>query len=218
MSALLPARSIGEVRAFAAAREPADAVLHPLEAECAMLLRELEEARSAITDIWDERDRAVEAAREDGRRQGLAEAEVREAERLAALEGGLEHAIAITDQKLAGLDRLAAELASTALTRLLDDPAAARTMSASFIARQVKELKGARLLRAHVSALDFEDEASLAAFGARLHGTGGRVEIVREIALQPGQARLELALGEADLDLARQWQSLAVLLADMARE
>lgn len=218
MTALLPARSADEVRAFTEAREPAAAAVHPLEAECAALRRELDEARAAIADVRRDSDRAVEAAREDGHREGLAQAEERQAERLTALEGALDAAVLSIDQKLIALDRLAAELASAALTRLLDDPAAAREMSASFIARQVRELKRVRLVRARISAQDFEDETSLAALGVRLREGGSEVEIVRDAVLQSGQAKLELALGQTDLDLTSQWRSLVALLRDMARD
>ncbi|WP_447726061.1 hypothetical protein [Sphingomonas koreensis] len=218
MTALLSARNAAEVRAFAGAREPAAPAMHPLEAVCAALRLELDEARAAIVEAGHERERAVEAAREAGLRDGLAQAERSETARLAVLEEALKDAVDIVDQRLIGLDCLAAELAHVALTRLLDEPDAVRALSASFIAQQVRAMKGSRLVRARVSADDFEDEASLAALGARLRGSGLEVEIVPYAALQSGQARLDFALGCAELDLARQWQSLATLLRSMAQE
>jgi flagellar biosynthesis/type III secretory pathway protein FliH len=217
MSALLPARSADAVFAFTKARAPAAAPAHPLEAVCATLRAELDEARTSIADSERHHDRAVEAAREEGRLQGLAEAERREAERMIALEGGLESALHAFEQKLIGLDHLAAELAGVALERLFDDPVAMRSRSASFIARQVQALRHARLIRARVSAQDFENEASLTALGQRLREAGAEVEVLCDAALHSGQARFDLTLGSAELDLASQWQSLAAALRAMAQ-
>lgn len=218
MTALLPAESVGEVRAFAGAGKAPAPAAHPLEAMCIALRQELEEARVAIADGQRDRERAVETAWGEGRQAGLAQAEEREAERLVALGKALEGAVGAVDERLAGLDRLAAELAAAALTRLFDDPAALRAMSASFIARQVQGLKDARLVRAQVSAQDFVDTENLAALGARLRDAGVEVEIIPDAALKSGQARLDLTLGRAELDLSEQWQSLAALLRSMARE
>ena len=91
-------------------------------------------------------------------------------------------------------------------------------IAAVVIARQVQGLKDARLVRAQVSAQDFVDTENLAALGARLRDAGVEVEIIPDAALKSGQARLDLTLGRAELDLSEQWQSLAALLRSMARE
>lgn len=218
MTGLLSADSAGEIRAFSGTREPVPPTVHPLEALCATLRGELDEARAALADVRREGERAVEAARSEGRRDGLAQAESREEERLAALGEVLEGAIRNIDAKLADLDRLAAELASVALERLLDDPAAMRTASTSFIVRQVRDLRRSRLIRAQVSAHDFEDEESLTALGARMRDGSGDIELIRDAGLQSGQAKLDFALGHADLDFTSQLQSFAALLRNMARE
>lgn len=218
MTSLLSARNVDEVRPFAGARVSSAAVANPLEAECVALRNQLDEAVTMIADARRDGEQAAAAAREEGRREGHAQAEAREAERLAALDEALQRATEILDRKLTGLDRLAAELASAALMRLLDDPDRARVSSASFIARQVQDLRRARIIRAHVNASDFGDEGSLAALIVRLRETGTDIQLVRDPALGEGQARLDLAFGHADLDLAGQWQSLAALLRDMARE
>lgn len=214
--ALLSSRHADEVRTFAGPRPAAAPAVHPLEAECATLRGELDEAKAAIVDLRDQHARAVKEAFERGQREGLEQAESREAARLAALERALSDAALRFDQKLAGLERLAAELAEAALTRLLDDPDAPARLSVSFIARQVAELKTAGAVRIRVSMADFADEASLAELTARLRGAGGQIEIVREATLEQGQATLDCVLGQADLDLAHQWRSLAALLHDMA--
>ncbi|MCW4463796.1 hypothetical protein OK349_18990 [Sphingomonas sp. BT-65] len=214
--ALLSPCNADEVRTFAGERPPAAPVAHPLEAECAALRGQLGEAEAAIDDLRREHARAVEEAVERGRRDGLAQAESREAARLAALEEALTGAARIFDQKLAGLDRLAAELAEVALARLLDDPAAPARLSASFIACQVAELRATGVVRVRVSMADFADEASLVELTGRLRGAGSSIEVVREATLAGGQATLDCMLGQADLDLTCQWQSLAAVLRDMA--
>jgi flagellar biosynthesis/type III secretory pathway protein FliH len=215
--ALLSSRHAEEVRTFVGARPPAAPAPHPLEAECAALRGQLGEANAAIVNLRREHAREIEKTFESGRREGLARAESNEAARLAALEKALADAVRIFDQKLVDLERLAAELAEVALTRLLDHPAAQTRLSASFIARQVAELEAAGIVRIRVSTADFADEASLAELATRLCGASGTIEIVRETELAGGQAALDCRLGKADLDLARQWQSLAAVLRDMAR-
>lgn len=216
MTALLSSRNAGEVRAFPGAKSLVEPAAHPLETECARLRTELAEARDAIASLQHESERAIGEALEQGRRDGLAQAASREADRLAVLESALANAAGIFDRKLAGLDRLAAELAAVALARLLDDPAALTQLSASFVARQVQELKSAAIVRVHVGSADFDD-AALAVLGARLREAGAGIEIVQDVSLAPGQARFDCTLGRADLDLGRQWQSLTALLRDMAK-
>ena len=218
MTALISARNAGKVTSFVGARPPAEPVAHPLEVECERLRVDLSAARAALTDLRDESSRAIEAAREQGWREGAAQAEDREAARLAALEAALANAAQLFDQKLAGLDRLAAELASVALTRLLDEPDALTQRSGSFIAQQVLALKDAGIVRVRVSRDDFEDERSVAALAARLRRNGTTLDIIRDPAVERGQARFECALGQADLDLAGQWRSFVTLLRDMAGE
>lgn len=218
MTALISAQDAGKVSSFAGIRPPAAPLVHPLEAECERLRAELNAAKCEIADLREARERAIETARERGHREGIAHAEDREAARLAALEATLGDAAQLFERKLAGLDRLAAELASVALTRMLDEPATLAQWSSAFIAQQVRALKDAGIVRVRVSCDDFGDEGSIALLAARLRSGGKELDIVRDPAFERGQARLECALGQADLDLARQWRGLAALLRDMAGE
>jgi flagellar biosynthesis/type III secretory pathway protein FliH len=218
MTALIAAQDARKVSSFAGPRPPAEPAVHPLEAECERLRAELSAAKEAIADLREASERAVETARERGQREGIKQAEDREAARLAALETALGDAVQLFDRKLAGLDRLAAELASVALARMLDEPDTLAQWSSAFIAQQVRALKDAGIIRVRVSHDDFRDEASIALLAARLRSGRSELDIVCDPAIERGQARLECALGQADLDLARQWRALATLLRDMAGE
>lgn len=216
MTALLGAHDMSSVQAFSGATPPAKAAPHPLEAQCAALKAEVEDFRAAAMHEQREHALALEAALEKGRREGLAQAQSREVERVTALERALEHALQLFDQRLTATDRFAAELASVALDRLIQNSGAATQFAAAFITKQVHALRASAIVRIHVSSTDFCDQTALNALELQLREAGARVEIVADTRLHSGMARLDCKLGAAELDLVHQWRSLAILLRDLA--
>lgn len=90
----------------------------PRDIERAQLLAEVERLQRQRGEDEAATKRAVEVAREEGRQEGLAQAERREADGIAAVRKGLEQARADFAAQLDSLDRLAPELARAALAKM----------------------------------------------------------------------------------------------------
>lgn len=207
------------VRSFVGgARPPAEArempAPDPRDIEQARLVAELERLQRQRAEDEAAAKRAVAVAREEGRQEGLAQAERREADGIAALRQGLERARADLGERLGALDRLAPELARAALARMFADSEDRSALVEAMIARQLAALRRSSVLAIHLSPEDFPDIDALAALSAGLGAEGVRIETDR--ALRAGASRIECRLGQIDLDMDTQWQALSALLAEMA--
>ncbi|WP_448661558.1 hypothetical protein ACG3SL_12910 [Sphingomonas sp. CJ20] len=199
----------------AEAEEAAASAIAPSDIERAQLLAEIDRLHRRHDAAEDATRRAVEAAREQGRREGFARAERRDADGIAAIRQGVEQARADFVRQLDALDRLAPELACTALAKLfanVDDWAAA---AQAMIARQLAALRRSSVVAIRVSAEDFPDAEAVAALSATLAAEGLRVESDRT--LRAGASRIECRLGQIDLDARTQWQAVSALLEEMTR-
>jgi flagellar biosynthesis/type III secretory pathway protein FliH len=203
---------VGGVRPPAEAREMP--VPDPRDLEQARLIAELERLQRQRAEDEAAAKRAVAVAREEGRQEGLAQAERREADGIAALRQGLERARADLGERLGALDRLAPELARAALARMFADGEDRSGLVEAMIARQLAALRRSSVIAIHLSPEDFPDADALAALADGLGAEGVRVEIDR--ALRAGASRIECRLGQIDLDMDTQWQALSALLAEMA--
>jgi flagellar assembly protein FliH len=203
---------VGGVRPPAEAREMP--VPDPRDIEQARLIAELERLQRQRAEDEAAAKRAVAVAREEGRQEGLAQAERREADGIAALRQGLERARADLGERLGALDRLAPELARAALARMFADGEDRSGLVEAMIARQLAALRRSSVIAIHLSPEDFPDADALAALADGLGAEGVRVEIDR--ALRAGASRIECRLGQIDLDMDTQWQALSALLAEMA--
>ncbi|WP_294049417.1 FliH/SctL family protein [Sphingomonas sp.] len=207
------------VRSFVGgARPPAEArempAPDPRDIKQARLVAELERLQRQRAEDEAAAKRAVAVAREEGRQEGLAQAERREADGIAALRQGLERARADLGERLGALDRLAPELARAALARMFADSEDRSALVEAMIARQLAALRRSSVLAIHLSPEDFPDIDALAALSAGLGAEGVRIETDR--ALRAGASRIECRLGQIDLDMDTQWQALSALLAEMA--
>ncbi|MDH4744538.1 FliH/SctL family protein [Sphingomonas sp. CBMAI 2297] len=207
------------VRSFVGgARPPAEArempAPDPRDIEQARLVAELERLQRQRAEDEAAAKRAVAVAREEGRQEGLAQAERREADGIAALRQGLERARADLGERLGALDRLAPELARAALARMFADSEDRSALVEAMIARQLAALRRSSVIAIHLSPEDFPDIDALAALSAGLGAEGVRIETDR--ALRAGASRIECRLGQIDLDMDTQWQALSALLAEMA--
>jgi flagellar assembly protein FliH len=185
----------------------------PLETERATLLAEIGRLQSLREQDAATSRRAVETAREEGRKQGLGQAETREADRLAILRESLEESAAAFTARLDLLDTLAPELAREALGKLFANAEAWSEPVEAMIARQLAVLRRSSLVAISVSPLDFPDAAALAALSASLRAQSVRVEA--DQALRAGQSRIQCRLGHIELDVRQQWQTLSALLVEM---
>jgi len=209
MSALIKQGSADVRRAFAPERSdrqtPAPTPTpHPREAELARLREKADQLEAALVKA----EAAKDDARASGREAGLAEAERDEAVRIALLEAALADAAQAFEARLASLDGLAPLLARAALEKLCVPPENWTALIEAIIARQLGAMRRSALIALHVSREDFDSAATLP-------GTD-RTEVEFDPGLASGTARIELKLGQIDLDVREQWGTLATLLDEMA--
>lgn len=194
--------------------DPRDQQLADQAERIAALEAELAAQRASEVDRAEAAAKAEVSAEARGRQAGLDEADERAAERISRLELGLTEARLRLDAELAGLERLAALLAETALARLVDDPQSRRPLIAGIIRQQMRGLEARALLRVEVSAEDFSDPAALEDLAAEAGLSGLRIEPAS--GLGPGACRLKLRLGELEVGLDQQWGALRGVLAELA--
>lgn len=222
MSTLLKSGSGRVVRRFSGdstePRQP-DAVstptIDPRDLEIARLAAELERLAAARTKDAADATQRVEAARREGHKQGLADAQADDKARLAALRAGLEAAVEAFEARLAVLDGLAPALVRGALAKLFDSFEDWRPPLEAAVGRQLQALGETAVVMVRVSAQDFPDTMSLEGVSERL--ALNRAKLVVDAGLRAGASRIECRLGQVDVDVRDQWQTLAALLEDMAR-
>jgi flagellar biosynthesis/type III secretory pathway protein FliH len=210
MSALIKSGATPAIRAFALHEAPPAAA--PAETETDRLRTEIARLGKALADARAEADSAILEAHEKGRRTGLAEAEASEAERLAALRDGMTQALADFEARLDLLDGLAPQLARAALGKLFDDSDQWSAMAEAMLARQLRLIRRSTLVAIRVSPKDFTDTAALRALET------GELRIEVDPDLRAGACRIECKLGQIDLDVRDQWETLARLLAEMGAD
>lgn len=155
-----------------------------------------------------------EAALEEGRQLGRAEATDRQADRLKALEQSLSEAGAAVQEKLAEHEEQAIIIAKAALARILGDQSQFAGLVAETVGLWRHRLENTTILRVIVSPLDFSSEGDLASLQLRL----GNLDITTAPKFASGECRFVLAMGEVDLSLPRQAAAVERMLAAHASE
>jgi flagellar assembly protein FliH len=218
MSALLEPGARTAVRSLAGMAAPlprggatATPTADPVETERARLLREIERLGKALDDAGAEAQAAILDARAEGRSEGLADAEAREEDRVAALRDGIGEAAGAFATRLDLLDALAPQLVRTALGKLFDAPERWCEIAEAMLVRQLGTLRRSAVVAVQVSAMDFPDPAAIRALD------GGAVRVETDSGLRAGACRIECKLGAIDLDVREQWQVLAGLLDEMGQ-
>jgi len=153
--------------------------------------------------------KAVSAARDEGHAAGVDEGrrladQGREAA-LAALETGLQAALAAQSNQTGALEILAVQIARSGLAHILGTKAPQAELVATIVRDQVRRLAGEAVVRLEVSASDFPDPAALEAITQDLGG----VEIAPMVRLPAGACRIVLRLGELEVGAPGQWGRLA---------
>lgn len=183
----------------------------------AELTRALDKASRTAEASQDDAAAAVAQARDEalkeGRKAGLAAAEGREGERLAALKDGIAAEADLFRAKLDTLDGLAAALARACLDRMFSESERMGDMIAATLARHVEILRAHTVLAVTVSGADFDNTRAVE---ATLRGTGNGASVSIDPDLPAGACRMTARLGQIDLDVSAQWATLARLLDEMA--
>lgn len=221
MSSLLKLGAGQDVRRFAA-MPPAEAVSAPAaatlpdprDAELARMSAEIERLKEQREADAAASARAIEKAWAQGRDAGLAEAETRESDRMAALGGALRATSDAFAARLEILDALAPALVRAALSKLFDNVTDWSAPVEAMLNRQLAALRRGTLIAVRVSPQDFPDTAALDAL-CTMVGLEG-VELSTDRELRAGASRIECRLGQIDLDVREQWQALSALLEEMA--
>lgn len=217
MSALLKSGGTVPVRAFGAPIPVTDtpvlvAMSDPRDDAIASLQAEVERLERALTASEAGTRAAVEVAHGKGRDEGLALAEDRAAERLAALDAAMRGAAAAFEERLGTLDRLAPALVRAALDRVLDAPDAVAELATGMVARNLRALRRDSIVTIRVSAADFADAAAL----ATLRAAWSSVDVQTDPDVPSGGCRITCTMGGLDLDLGEQWGSVAAALDTLA--
>lgn len=219
MTALIKAEAGGAVRRFvdhaAIALHGAAAPVATESAEAvqiAALTRELGELRRTMAADREAAVRAVNKAREDGRREAQELARRDDEKRLLVLGEGVSGAREAWERRIGDLDGLAALVARSAIARLFDACESHADFVVGMVARQLRHLRQETVLLIRVSPEDFPDDAALAALGAG----AGAVAVARDDTLGGGQCRIDLQLGHLDLCSRAQWREMSDLLHELS--
>ncbi len=160
-----------------------------------------------------ERNEAIAAAIERGRKQAEANFARDEASRLKALEQALTAAATETSQRLDDLDALSLALAQGALASVFERAGDFDELLIRAIGRELADLKQESVLHVRVSASDFADEEAL---GALVRRIGAAIRIECDDQLDAGACRIALRLGEIELSLPEYWRALRAKLLSFA--
>lgn len=204
------------VQAFRLATAPAVAECDPVverlleaEARATGLEVALQEARSLTETL-------VARAHEDGMNAGLAAVEQREQARCEALGRGIATALDALSTRLDELDGLAAMIARKALEKVLLPSEDQGALMTAMIARQLAAVKARMVLAVRVNGADFATQDALNEIATS--ACRGIREVTIDPDLAPGCCKIELALGQVDLELNDQWRKLAALLDSFVDE
>lgn len=174
----------------------------------------VERGQSEIERLRQDIGRAYREGEAEGRRAGSRDADQRIEERILALEAGIAAAQARFNADLAGLERLAALVASAALSRVLGDPGAQADLVRRIVTRQVEGLRALGRLQIEVSAQDFSESAQISDLSLKLRRDGLEIRACKD--LPSGGCRIRLALGTLDVGVDQQWSRLKETLEELA--
>lgn len=170
-----------------------------------------------VLEARDEKIRRLEAAVAEasrdgeakGREAGLQAAVDREEERLKQLGEGIDRALAAHGRQMAELERLAIQLASAGLDKILGASERFQELVAAALRQQVARLAQDAIVRVEVSAKDFADPAALEALAEAFGRPDAEVAALHE--LGAGDCRIRLQLGVLEVDPLEQWRRLRAL-------
>lgn len=136
-----------------------------------------------------------------------------EAERVAALRGGVADALRALNQQLDQLHRLASDIALTAVARVLGDPSTYANLVTATIRHRLGLLTEGSALAIRVAATDFPDEGALAQIRSVVPQSS-LINVVADPMLTAGACLFDLQLGKIDISLPLQHERVATLLQE----
>lgn len=148
-----------------------------------------------------------------GRDQGRRLAEDREEERVALLVESIAASRKEFAEGLAATEHLAILLAVECLDKLFADDTSNAERVRALLRAQMMRFERDQLVKVVVSAADFNEDTIA---GLRTVVASDTVEIWRDPGLPPGGCKLIPGLGEIDIGLGTQWQTIRGLLLEMA--
>ena len=202
--------SVAEVVALARHDEESERLRRKVSA----LEGEIRQHKTSIETLRGDVERAFEDGKAKGRDIGLAEAQDRQSERLAALEAGIQAARSEVSGALASLERLAPLLAQECLDRIFGAASDRSGMVAEIVAAQMARIDRGALLRIDVSRRDFPQDDALAALAQRLSLPSTTFDIRDDMA--SGGCVMVLQLGRMVVGVDQQWGALREMLGTMA--
>lgn len=200
----------GKVNQAAPAAAPADDVADDAAQLAARRIAELEE-KLRLERAGHEK--ACEAARAEGREEGLKQATARDGERFELLRDAIERASAGCAATIEQRADLAVMIARAALQRVFGAHWQHAGMVEAVIRHDAQQLAAGSIVRVRVSADDFADAAALADLAAA-HG----IEIERDGQLESGACLFDCTLGIIDASIPIQAHAVDELLARLAPE
>lgn len=178
------------------------------------LEKELAQRDLAITRLRDDVDEAHRQGKAAGYQSGLADAETRDADRLAALEKAMTRAAAELKESLSSLERLSTLLARDGLDMVLGDPDYRGEILAKIIAAEVAKIEKSALVEIRLSQEDFADEGELSDLAKRV-GVAPTMLLATD-ELSSGGCVMKLRLGQQEIGLRQQWSVLRARLEELA--
>jgi type III secretion protein L len=206
------------VRSFGPLADVIEAVPGLTEAELALQEARQEAARlnAALSELQAHALEAEKVAREEGRLRGLEQAGDRIERNFQAICQAVDAARTAWEDRLAGLDALAAMLAQSALAKLFGDAPDLADLVARTVRARVQALGRESVVAIRVSEQDFGDEAAREALRSIV--AVGATTIVLDPELDRGDCRLDLRLGLIDLGVTSQWRELNRFLDGLASD
>lgn len=209
---ILKADALGDVRALPAAMAKPHLPVVRKDPHIAALTAQRDDAQAMLAALREQTVIEIAAAREEG----AEDARRAEDERVAAIEQGVADALAAWRDRLDGLEQLAAQLSKAALAKLFDDSADLADLVGRTLARRMRAIDTAAVVRVRVSAADFGDADALQALAVRAGSPAAA--IVAEPDAPPGACEIDLAVGHLDLSIHGQWHAIEQCLAAIAAE
>jgi type III secretion protein L len=179
---------------------------NPVELRLAAAGEEIAFLKTTLQNMEAAAAEQAAAAREEGRREGLASAANDEEGRVGAIAQAALSAAADVADRLQSLERLALLVAKAALAKVIVPTENQQALVAATINRAMATLEREAVLAIRVSACDFPDEEALAHFSAR--ASIGTTLVRCDPEFGSGECRMDLKLGHLDLTLERQWREL----------
>jgi type III secretion protein L len=133
-------------------------------------------------------------------------------ERRNILKAGVDEALALYNDHLAGAERLAALLARECLDKIFGDDTDHTERLYAVLRHQLNQLDADNILKISVSPEDFNDLKALMIDREEIHD----IMIHRNPSLSEGQVQIELTLGTLSAGIDQQWSRLRGVLDDLA--